>query len=264
MKVARQVVSINMCTDELAVRLLDPARIRSVSWLSQDLQESNVAAEAMRFPANQGFAEEIVALKPDLVIAGRYSTRLTVSLLRQTGIPVLDMDVPVDVGGMRKQIRDFSIALGAEARGRQLLAELDRRLAAIPQIPPGERPTAIIFRPNAFTLGRGSLVDDLMTRAGLRNLAAEQGLERYGEVPLEVIANAKPDILIIDADPDKARTLAYQMLDHPLLRHIPLHMVALPSRLWTCAGPAVVDAIAILSAAAMEVRAEKGKAHDAR
>ncbi|MDE1173674.1 MAG: ABC transporter substrate-binding protein [Parvibaculaceae bacterium] len=254
---AHRIVSMNLCTDELAVRLLDPARLLSVTWLSQDARISNVAAQARRMPPNRGFAEEIVGFRPDLVIAGRYTTRMTVALLQRSGVPVLDLDVPVDVAGMEKQIGDLSILLGEEVRGQKLLSGIERRLAAIPQIPDKEKPGAIVLKPNGFTVGRGSLVDDILTRAGLRNLAAEQGLERYGQVPLEIIADARPDILIVDGEPGDGRTLAFEILNHPLLKHLPLHIVRLPSRLWTCAGPGVVDAIALLSRAAIDVRKER-------
>src|SRR4051794_41669818 len=71
----QRVVSINLCVDELVLRLADRRNIASISWLSLDPKNSNVAALAREFPINHGVAEEIVPLKPDLVIAGMYTAR---------------------------------------------------------------------------------------------------------------------------------------------------------------------------------------------
>ena len=73
-----RIVSLNMCTDELVLRLADPARIASVTWLSQDPRNANMAEAARRIPANHGLAEEALGFRPDLVVAGAYTTRATV------------------------------------------------------------------------------------------------------------------------------------------------------------------------------------------
>ena len=39
----RRIVSLNMCVDELILRLAEPQNIASVTWLSRDPKNSNVA-----------------------------------------------------------------------------------------------------------------------------------------------------------------------------------------------------------------------------
>jgi iron complex transport system substrate-binding protein len=68
-----RVVSINMCTDELLLRLADRDRIASVTWLSRDGRNANMAEVAATIPANHGLAEEVVSYHPDLVLAGVYT-----------------------------------------------------------------------------------------------------------------------------------------------------------------------------------------------
>ena len=58
----RRIVSLNMCVDELVLRLAEPQNIASVTWLSRDPKNSNVAALAARIPVNHGLAEEIIPL----------------------------------------------------------------------------------------------------------------------------------------------------------------------------------------------------------
>jgi hypothetical protein len=51
-----------MCTDELLLRLADRDRIASVTWLSQDSRNANMAAAAAEIPANHGLAEEVLGI----------------------------------------------------------------------------------------------------------------------------------------------------------------------------------------------------------
>src|SRR5438067_3348422 len=74
-----RIVSMNLCTDELVLRLADRKNIASVTWLARG-GSSNVSELAAQVPINHGLAEEIIPLDPDLVIAGVYTTRAAVAL----------------------------------------------------------------------------------------------------------------------------------------------------------------------------------------
>ena len=51
-------------------------------------------------------------------------------------------------------------------------------------------------------------MNDLLTRAGLRNLAVERGIDNYGALPLEWLLLAQPDMLIVNAGEDRGHALA--------------------------------------------------------
>lgn len=251
-----RIVSLNMCTDELVLRLADPAAIASVTWLSQDPRNANMAEAARRYPANHGLVEELLAFRPDLVIAGSFTTRNTVALLKRVGAPVREFGVPRDLAGVKAQIAEMAALLGEPARGEALIGEIDARLARLAQRIGKERPKALVLRPNGFTVGRGSLVDEILTRAGFVNLAAELGIDNYGQIALETVALGEADILILNTSEGGTPSLAHEILNHPLIGRLGdrLRLVPLPSRLWTCAGPAVIDAIEMLIDAAAAPR----------
>lgn len=250
------VVSINLCADELVLRLADPGQVRSVTWLARDSLASSVRERARAVAVNRGLAEEVVPLSPDLVVAGIYTTRMTVAFLKRLGIPVMDLGVPGTQAEVRDQIRRVAAALGNEAAGEAVIANLETAMEAAVADSDAVKPTALVLRPNGFTAGRGSLVDDLMTRAGLANLAAELQADGLGQLPLERIVAAKPDVLVVNADPDAPASLAQALLDHPALAELKetATVVEVPTRLWTCAGPQLIEAMAILKSAADEAR----------
>lgn len=252
----RRIVSINMCADELALRLADRDAVASVSWLSQDPRNANMAQAAKGVPANNGSAEEALSFHPDLVLAGVFTPRSTIALLKQVGAPVAQFPVAETLDGVRGQIRAVAAAVGEPERGEALVADIDRRLAGI-VVDPGRPPLrAIILRPNGFTVGPGSLVDEILRRAGLVNLAATLDIGAYQQISLERLALLDADVLIVDNEGFRAPSLATAALRHPIVAELSRRMkvVSLPSRLWTCAGPAVVDAIQLLADATAEMR----------
>ncbi|WP_342641726.1 ABC transporter substrate-binding protein [Rhodoligotrophos ferricapiens] len=254
-QVPQRIVSINLCADELVLRIAEPKQIASVTWLSHDPANTNLAGLASRYPANRGLTEEVIALKPDLVIAGRHTTRNTVDQLNRAGVAVLELDMPASLAETEAQIRMLGARLGQMARARAIIAAMRARLADIP-LPTG-KPSAILYQPNGFTAGTGSLIDTLLTRAGFNNLAAEKGLQNYGAVPLEMIVALQPDALIMNAE-HEAPTLAYDVLRHPVLKVLPrMKIVNIPPRLWTCAGPEMVEAVALLAAAGRRITGDE-------
>jgi iron complex transport system substrate-binding protein len=255
----QRVVSLNLCADELALRLADPGVVKSVTWLSQDSRSANLAAKAAALPANDGHAEEALAYDPDLVLVGPFADPASIALLRQVGAPVVEVDAPQTLDGVRRQIGDLAAALGEPQRGEALIADIDARLARVALDPSRPRLKAVVLRPNGFTVGAGSLVDEILTRAGLDNLAARLDIAADEQVPLEVVALLGADLLILDRDEAGAPSLADAALDHPAIAALARRMtiVSLPARLWTCGGPEVAEAVERLAAAAKAARARE-------
>jgi iron complex transport system substrate-binding protein len=251
----KRIVSLNLCTDELVLRLADRANIASITWLSKDKISANVVDLAADLPVNHGLAEEIIPLDPDLVVAGTFTARTAVAMLKATRFPVTEFGVAHSLADVRSGIRKMAALVGEPARGEALVASFDGRLAEIGTPAPGRRPTALVFNANGFTVGAGTLVDDIMTRAGLDNVAAHMKLGNYSQLPLEIAVRSDVDILIISARRDGPPSLATALLDHPVLSKLgpKTHIVVLPTNLWSCGGPEVAEAIARLRAAAQDV-----------
>jgi iron complex transport system substrate-binding protein len=256
----KRIVSLNLCTDELVLRLADHANIASVTYLSKDPISANAVELATDVPINHGLAEEIIPLNPDLVVAGTFTARTAVAMLKQTRFPVTEFGVARNIADVRSGIRKMAALVGEPARGEALVAFFDQRLAGIGTTPPARRPTALVFNANGFTVGAGTLVDDIMARAGLDNVAARMNLGNYTQLPLEVVVRSNVDILIVSARRVGPPSLATALLDHPVLSKLgpKTHVVVMPTKLWSCGGPEVAEAVARLHAAAEAV--SNGKA----
>src|SRR5690606_11098092 len=70
----KRVVSMNVCTDQLAMLLSVPGQLISVSHLATDPRSSAMTDEAQRYELNHGLAEEISLMTPDLALAGTFTS----------------------------------------------------------------------------------------------------------------------------------------------------------------------------------------------
>ena len=239
-----RVVSMNLCTDQLALMLAAPGQLVSVSSLAQDPMVSSMAAEAAGLPANHGLAEEIFLMKPDLVLAGTFTRPQTVDLLRRLGVRVELFAPETSLADIRANILAMGAALGREPQAEALARQFEADLAAVTEAV-DRRPRAALYYANGYTTGEQSLAGDILTAAGFRNIAAELGLPAGGVLALERLILAQPEA-IISGRRYPGRSRSEEILDHPALAA--LRESAAAARIedadWICGTPRVLRAIA--------------------
>ncbi|AGT11463.1 ABC transporter substrate-binding protein [Paracoccus aminophilus] len=253
----RRVVSMNLCTDQLAMMLAAPGQLISVSYLARDARSSAMADEAALYPVNHGLAEEIAALRPDLVLAGSYTTPATVAMLRRLQIPVEQFAPEDDFEAIRANIRKMGAALGRAPEAEAMIAVFDRDLAALQDSAP-TRPRAALYGANGYTSGDQSLAGQIIAAAGLDNIATEAGLSQGGILSLEQLVRANPDLLI-RGQGFGGGSRAEDILDHPAVQDLAARagVTAMADPDWVCGTPHVLAAIAKLRAARLAVQKEQ-------
>lgn len=244
----KRVVSMNVCTDQLALLIGARDQIVSVSYLAHDPGVSVLADKASSIPVNHGLAEEIFLLEPDLVLAGSFTTRTTVAMLRRLGIPVEEFTPENNFDDIRTNIRRMGHLLGRPERAQALIAELDAGLSALKQDDAASKPTAISLAASLYTVGTGTLADEIIRTAGFRNLAAELGFVGGGQLPLETVILQNPDLLITNDRNSGPLALAQEVLDHPALRKAfaGKRQADFDSRYWICGAPFTLRAVDML------------------
>jgi iron complex transport system substrate-binding protein len=107
------------------------------------------------------------------------------------------------------------------------------------------------YQRGGYIAGAGTLMDDLMTRAGLVNLARRLNGGSLGQLSLEQIVYDHPDFLILtDEGGAGGRDEASLSLDHPALLDAvpPSRRLYIPAALTVCGGPSYPDALERLQA----------------
>ena len=246
-----RVVSLNMCVDGMLVELISHDRIAALSHYARDPQRSTIAHIAQELPFTYETAEEVVALRPDLVLTSRHSAIATRNALKRVGIRFELFDVPDSIAGSLEQVRQVAGLLGAERAGEAMIQRIQQALDSA-RLPAGEDPlTAVVYQPGGLSAGANTAVGELMELAGLQNVAARYGVQQYRPLPLEVLVSAPPDVLLVGETSPNPALRAERIVRHRALRALESQMTqeVFPARLLFCAGPTMIEAATALARA---------------
>jgi iron complex transport system substrate-binding protein len=246
-----RIVSINLCSDQLVMLLAEPEHILSLSHLAADPNLSFIAGQLGDIPLNEGRAEQIVPLQADLVLAGQYGASNAIHMLKRLGFRVESIPLTFSSEDVKKNIRQLAALLEVEQKGEQLIAQMEQRIRkASAQAARRPRRVALIYGPNGYTSGKNTLSQEILNLAGLDNLAAQKGIDFYGNLSLETVLESDPDILIINDETRNKHSLAQRHLQHPALQRWLKNktVIKIPPQFWICGGPMMADAVEYLVA----------------
>lgn len=257
----QRIVSMNLCTDELLMRIVAPARIAAITHLSQQPVNAPLGLDAIasKLAVNHGLAEEVIALKPDLILAGSFTTSTATALLRRLGYTVLIFEPENSFDDMRANIRKLAAATGDTAKAEQIIADFDTRLAALQaRIPDDRRPIFADIGVNNYITGDNTLYAEVVNGAGYRTLGQALGFSGYRTVALEQILTVRPALMSTATPWTSPPSLSTMALGHPALRAMTARTphVEIPERYTTCGAPSLLGAIEIL----VEAREKMGRA----
>ena len=246
----KRIVSLNPCLDTAVVHLADREQIAALSHWAHDPTETTIYDLAKDLPITSETAEEVILLKPDIVLTSRHSSLATRNALARVKIQTELFTEPQTVVESLEQVRRIAHLVGHDDRGEAMVGRIEQALAdAAP--PPGARPiNAVIFQRLGFSTGAKSLVGEMMTRTGFVNVATRYGLKSWGYLSLENIIADPPEALLAGAiDPDMP-VWADRMLRHPALAVVGPRMkrITFHDALLSCGGPVLIQAAAVLGA----------------
>jgi iron complex transport system substrate-binding protein len=142
--------------------------------------------------------EKIVSLKPDLIIATADGNRQdTVQQLEKLGLTVYVIN-PTDTNGILKNIMQIGKITNREDAAIELAKILQKRLSNITAQIRDKRKPRVFFqlgREPLFTAGKGTLINEVIERAGGSNVAGHD-IARYPVYGAEGIITASPEIIV--------------------------------------------------------------------
>lgn len=232
MAAPQKVVSLNLCTDQLAASMLTPARLKGLSFNASDPALSLVAGVAQDYPQLKGSTEEMAEIQPDLVLLGAGQNPQLQRWLEAKQISFITFKQARSIQEVQNQVADLAKALemneyALNLRARQNVVIGQSRL-------PQPNMRVAVYYPRGFTDGQGTLIHDLITRMGGRNIAAKQGQKGMAYLSLEKLVELAPDVLIIPLYDYDVVSQAENLSQHPALKGIKAHVVPLPGQYLTC------------------------------
>ena len=242
--VPQRIVSINLCADQLVLALADRKQIVGLTKNATDDEMSGEAANARGLPLLSNSAEQILAIEPDLIVGMPASRSAALRALPEQTYPLLDLDTANTLDEIYKSIRQTAVAVGHPERGDALIARMQGELAGLPK--PGKGRVAAYYQRRGYMTGTGTLIDELMTRVGLVNLAGKLGKPPLSQLSIEEMVAAQPDYLIVESATDKVTDQGSEMLHHPALKDIP--RISVPQAWTVCGSPAYTQAARSMAA----------------
>ena len=236
-----RVISLDYCSDQYVLKFVPRDRIVGISPdAGKDFSYMRDAAEGIRRVPSK--AENVLALEPDLIVRSYGGGANAAAYFGAAGIPVLQVGWASDLDGVEQVILNMAEGLGAGKKGRDIVADMQTRIAALSAADSGKR--ALYMTPGGVTSGSGSLVHEMMIAAGLANYQAEPG---WHDLPLEKLVSDRPDLVAFAAF--DSHVTPWSAARHPVaqsqVRDLP---VARLEGAWTsCGGWWLVDAIEVMA-----------------
>jgi iron complex transport system substrate-binding protein len=245
-----RVASMNVCTDQLLLTLADPGQILGLSRYSRDRFQSWAADDARRYRILSGGAEDILVLRPDVVVASLFDKRATRELLKEKGLHLAEFGVPRSLDEVKDQIREMGAIVGHPDRAVAEIAKLDTAIAHARQAVARRHHRVLPLSRRGWVSGSESLLSSLLTETGLFNAAGDLGVAFGGFASLEAIVNLKPDFIVVSDAGDTAEDDGRAFLLHPALGRFypPSKRIVIPDRLTVCGGVMLADALDVLIA----------------
>jgi iron complex transport system substrate-binding protein len=192
---AQRIMSLNVCTDLLLLELAPKSRIASVSFLAPEGARALFPGAADGLALNHRAAEDIVNVRPDLILDSGLAPPMIKRIARRMGVPVIEVKNADSFADIRDVVRQVGAAVGETPRAEALIARMDATLAELAAHPPPRRLRVVAWSGGSAVPGKGSLTDAIITAAGAVNIAAQPG-PAESTFGVEELLAASPDALL--------------------------------------------------------------------
>lgn len=220
----QRIISTSVAGDELLLSLLKSPekrkRLLALSTLADNPQFSSLSKEARSVPHRVGAnIEQILSLKPDLIIAASFNQPEFISVLRKMKWKVHIMEGFQSLEDLKRHIHDLGSLVGAEEESQILVETMKKDILEFKNLNLGAKKVLPILADRTL-LGKDTLLDDLLSSVGFTNLARNLGVKGWQKISEEKLLQMSPDWIITSAE-ESEREHVYQTLSKsPALRRM--------------------------------------------
>jgi iron complex transport system substrate-binding protein len=254
---AHRIVSQYWSIDEFLYSILPPQDVVAVSQSAYVEEISNVLQNVQKLkPAVATDVERVVALDPDLMFVSREGRADYTSLARSSGVPVYRIETSFEtLDQIEQNIRLVGYMTGQDESAAK---EASRFHAAVEKAvstrPAGSAKSRILGLGGRYSYGKKTLFQDIVTRLGGVDVAAENGIVGYDSVNFEQIVRWDPEWIIAGAKTGSTEQVLASLMSDPAISLTQAarnsHIVVLDNRVFLPMSPytaifvqAIADAI---------------------
>ncbi|WP_158764268.1 ABC transporter substrate-binding protein [Terricaulis silvestris] len=244
----RRIVSLDYCADQFVLALADRNQIAALSRGSLR-DDSYFRDRARGIRQTRGTLEEVLALRPDLVVRNWGGPWDAEAVYGRFGVPVLQVGDTPDFVTASADLRDAARSLGHADRGEAIARDLDSRLSRLADSAPHQRSAVMYLSAGGAVAGSGTMMDAIITAAGGRNLRTDAS---WAVMPLERLVETPPALIALGFfNSGREQVNAWSPSHHPALRRAlrEARTVQLPTAAISCQAWYAIDAAETIAAA---------------
>ena len=205
----KKILTFAMYTDQIVLGLVTSDHLVGVNTLLDDPAVSNIIPIAKKINKKIGNpgAEEVLSMKPDLIIVSDWTQAEKIQAMRDLGLKVVSVKSPETVQDVKDAVTQIAAAIGEPEKGKQLIGLMDQKLAEIREktkrIKPEERKNIVLLSLMTAYGGTGCAYDDACKEAGVINGIAAAGLKTGQPLTKEMLIKIDPDIMLMPVYNDR-------------------------------------------------------------
>ncbi|WP_144462683.1 ABC transporter substrate-binding protein [Siminovitchia fortis] len=204
----KRIVSTALAVDELLVDLVPSENLVGVTAISSDPAISNVAGktDSIETKFETVTAEQILALKPDLVIIPSYVNPDVLNQLENAGITTFQVIDDTSFEGILKTVETLGKIVGEQEKANNLIADIQKRIDALKEKADKKenKPRVLYYTEYSSSVTDNTTIGEMIKLAGGINVVSEAGIlgesyPDYPEISKEVLVQLKPDVIFTTA-----------------------------------------------------------------
>ena len=199
----KRILTFAMYTDQIVLGLVTSNHLVGINTLLDDPVLSNIIPIAKKISKKIGNpgAEEVLSMKPDLVIVSDWTQAEKIQSMRDLGLKVVSVKSPETIQDAKEAVSQVAAAIGEPEKGKQLIGMMDKKLAEIREktgkIRPEQRKNIVLLSLMTAYGGTGCAYDDACREANAVNGIAAAGLKNGQQLTKEMLIKINPDIMLL-------------------------------------------------------------------
>ena len=205
----KRILTFAMYTDKIVLGLVTSDHLVGINTLMDDPVLSNVVPIAKRIIKKIGDpgAEEVLSMKPDVVIVSDWTQAEKIQSMRDLGLKVVSVKSPETIQDAKEAVSQVAAAIGEPEKGKQLIGMMDKKLEEIREktskIKSEQRKNIVLLSLMTAYGGAGCAYDDACREANVINGIAAAGLKTGQQLTKEMLIKINPDIMLMPVYNDR-------------------------------------------------------------
>ena len=205
----KRILTFAMYTDQIVLGLVTSDHLVGINTLMDDPVLSNVVPIAKRITKKIGDpgAEEVLSMKPDVVIVSDWTQAEKIQSMRDLGLKVVSVKSPETIQDAKEAVSQVAAAIGEPEKGKQLIGMMDKKLEEIREktskIKSEQRKNIVLLSLMTAYGGAGCAYDDACREANVINGIAAAGLKTGQQLTKEMLIKINPDIMLMPVYNDR-------------------------------------------------------------